>query len=119
MRKLAAREEQIMLILWRLERAFVKEVVEEFPEPKPHVNSISTMVRILVKKGFVGHKAFGRTHQYFPVISQEEYTAVEVDDVVDKYFGSSVTKLISHFASKEKVSSDELEAILKMIKNKK
>ena len=118
MQKLAAREEQIMLILWRLERAFVKEIVEEFPEPKPHVNSISTMVRILADKGFIGHQAFGRSHQYFPIISQEEYTAVEVDDVVDKYFGSSVTKLISHFASEEKVSSDELDAILKMIKNK-
>ena len=118
MQKLAAREEQIMLILWRLERAFVKEVVEEFPEPKPHVNSISTMVRILVTKGFLDVKAYGRTHQYFPIISQGEYTAVEVDDVVDKYFGSSVTKLISHFASEEKISSDELEAILKMIKNK-
>lgn len=118
MQKLAAREEQIMLILWRLERAFVKEIVEEFPEPKPHYNSISTMVRILEEKGFIGHKAFGRTHQYFPAISQEEYTEVEVGDVVDKYFDSSVTKLISHFASEEKISSGELEEILKMIKNK-
>jgi len=103
MQKLAAREEQIMLILWRLERAFVKEIVEEFPEPKPHYNSISTMVRILEDKGFIGHKAFGRTHQYFPLISQEDYTAVEVEGVVDK---------------EEKVSSAELEEILKMIKKK-
>jgi len=118
MQKLAAREEQIMLILWRLERAFVKEIVEEFPEPKPHYNSISTMVRILEDKGFIGHKAFGRTHQYFPLISQEDYTAVEVEGVVDKYFESSVSKMISHFATEEKVSSAELEEILKMIKKK-
>lgn len=119
MQKLAAREEQIMLILWRLGKAFVKEIVEEFPEPKPHVNSISTMVRILVTKGFLDVNVYGRSHQYFPVISQEQYTSVEVADVVDKYFDSSITKMISHFANEEKVSTDELEEILKMIKNKK
>jgi predicted transcriptional regulator len=119
MQKLAAREEQIMLILWRLEKAFVKEIVEKFPEPKPHYNSISTLVRILEEKGFIGHTAFGRTHQYHPLISQEEYTNQEVEDVVDKYFENSFQKMISHFAKKEKVSSAELEEILKMIKKDK
>ncbi len=119
MQKLAAREEQIMLILWRLEKAFVKEIVEKFPEPKPHYNSISTLVRILEEKGFIGHTAFGRTHQYHPLISQEEYTNQEVEDVVDKYFENSFQKMISHFAKEEKVSSAELEEILKMIKKDK
>lgn len=119
MQKLAAREEQIMLILWRLKKAFVKEIVEEFPEPKPHYNSVSTMVRILEEKGFIGYTAFGRTHQYHPIISQEEYTNQEVEDVVDKYFDNSFQKMISHFAKEEKVSSAELEEILKMIKKGK
>lgn len=119
MEKLAAREEQIMLILWRLEKAFVNEIVEEFPEPRPHYNSVSTMVRILAKKGFIGHKAFGRTHQYYPLISQEKYTNQEVDSVVGKYFDNSFQKMISHFAKEEKVSSEELEDILKMIKKNK
>lgn len=119
MQKLAAREEQVMLILWRLEKAFVKDIVEEFPEPKPHYNSISTMVRILAEKGFVGHSAFGRTHQYHPLISQEEYTNQEVENVVGKYFDNSFRKMISHFAKEEKVSSSELEDILKMIKKGK
>jgi len=119
MQKLAAREEQIMLILWRLEKAFVKEIVEKFPEPKPHYNSISTLVRILEEKGFIGHTAFGRTHQYHPLISQEQYTNQEVEDVVDKYFDNSFQKMISHFAKEEKVSSAELEEILKMIKKSK
>ncbi|MEM9528834.1 MAG: BlaI/MecI/CopY family transcriptional regulator [Bacteroidota bacterium] len=116
MQKLAAREEQIMLILWRLGKAFVKEIIEEFPEPKPHYNSISTMVRILEDKGFIGHTAFGRTHQYHPIISQEQYTNQEVENVVDKYFDNSFQKMISHFAKEEKVSTKELEDILKMIK---
>lgn len=119
MEKLAAREEQIMLILWRLEKAFVKEIVEEFPEPRPHYNSVSTMVRILAEKGFIGHNAFGRTHQYFPLISQEEYTNQEVENVVGKYFDNSFQKMISHFAKEEKISSAELEAVLKMIKKDK
>ncbi|MTB52041.1 BlaI/MecI/CopY family transcriptional regulator [Lewinella sp. W8] len=118
MQKLAPREEEIMLILWRLEKAFVKEIVEEFPEPKPHYNSISTMVRILEDKGFVGHRAFGRTHQYYPIITQDAYTNLEVEDVVGKYFDSSFSKMISHFAKKEKVSSGELEEILRMIKKR-
>ncbi|MEL6143063.1 MAG: BlaI/MecI/CopY family transcriptional regulator [Bacteroidota bacterium] len=119
MQKLAAREEQIMLVLWRLETAFVKEIVEELPEPKPHYNSVSTMVRILQDKGFIGHKAFGRTHQYYPLITLEQYQNREVEDVVGKYFDSSFSKMISHFAQSEKVSSDELEAILEMIKKQK
>ncbi|MEL6276843.1 MAG: BlaI/MecI/CopY family transcriptional regulator, partial [Bacteroidota bacterium] len=81
MQKLAAREEQIMLVLWRLETAFVKEIVEELPEPKPHYNSVSTMVRILHDKGFIGHKAFVMTHKYYHLITLEQYQNREVEDV--------------------------------------
>jgi len=116
--KLAKREEQIMQALWTLEKAFVKEIVDILPAPKPHNNTVSTFVKILEKKGFVGHKKFGRTHQYFPKISKEDYQKQAVNDVVDKYFDNSPSKMVSYFAQQEKISQKELEEILKMIKNK-
>ncbi len=119
MQKLAKREEQIMQVLWTLEKAFVKEIVEALPEPKPHYNSVSTMVRILEEKGFIGHTAFGKTHQYFPKISKETYQQTAVGDVLGKYFDGSVPKMVAYFAQSEKISEDELEEILKMIKNQK
>ena len=119
MQKLAKREEQIMQVLWELKKAFVKEIVEAFPEPKPHYNTISTMVRILEEKGFIGHNAFGKTHQYFPKITKEEYQKTAVGDVLGKYFDNSYSKMVTYFAQQENISENELEEILKMIKNKK
>ena len=119
MQKLAKREEQIMQILWVLEKAFVKEIVEKFPEPKPHYNTISTMVRILEDKGFIGHVSFGKTHQYFPKITKDEYQKTAVGDVLGKYFDNSYSKMVAYFAQEENISETELEEILKMIKNKK
>ena len=119
MQKLAKREEQIMQTLWALEKAFVKEIIEAFPEPKPHYNTISTMVRILEDKGFIGHVSFGKTHQYFPKISKEEYQKTAVGDVLGKYFDNSYSKMVTYFAQEENISESELEEILKMIKNKK
>ena len=119
MQKLAKREEQIMQALWMLEKAFVKEIVEAFPEPKPHYNTISTMVRILEDKGFIGHISFGKTHQYFPKITKEAYQKTAVGDVLGKYFDNSYSKMVTYFAQQENISETELEEILKMIKNKK
>ena len=119
MQKLAKREEQIMQVLWQLEKAFVKEIVEALPEPKPHYNTVSTMVRILADKGFIGHTAFGKTHQYFPKISREEYQKTAVGEVLDKYFDNSYSKMVAYFAQEENISENELEEILNMIKNQK
>ena len=119
MQKLAKREEQIMHALWTLEKAFVKEIIEILPKPKPHYNTVSTMVRILEDKGFIGHNAFGKTHQYFPKISKEEYQQTAVGDVLGKYFDNSYAKMVAHFAKEEKISESDLEEILKMIKNQK
>ena len=116
--KLAKREEQIMQALWTLKKAFVKEIIDILPEPKPHYNTVSTIVRILEEKEFIDHKEFGRTHQYFPKVSKEDYQKQAVNDVVDKYFDNSPSKMVSYFAEQEKISKKELEAILKMIKNK-
>ncbi len=118
MEKLAKREEQIMQAFWKLEKAFVKEIVEELPEPKPHYNSVATMVRILEDKGFLAHHTFGKTFQYYPLISQDTYKNSLVHSVVDRYFDSSYSKMVAHFALDEKISKKDLERILKLIKSK-
>ena len=118
MHKLAKREEQIMQVLWKLEKAFVKEIILELPAPKPHYNTVSTIVRILEDKGFIGHESFGNTHRYFPIIEKEAYQKREVGDILNNYFDGSYQKMVAYFAKEEKISPKELEEILKMIKTK-
>ncbi|OAB77994.1 BlaI/MecI/CopY family transcriptional regulator [Cochleicola gelatinilyticus] len=119
MQKLAKREEQIMQAFWKLEKAFVKEIIDELPEPKPHYNSVSTMVRILEEKGFLAHNSFGKTHQYYPVVLKEQYQKTIVSDVVGKYFENSYSKMISFFAKEENIDEKELQQIINQIKNRK
>lgn len=119
MQKLAKREEQIMQAFWKLEKAFVKEVVEQLPDPRPHYNSVSTMVRILAEKGFLSHESFGNTHRYFPIISKEDYQRTVVKDVLGKYFDNSYSKMITFFAKEEKINTEELEQIIELIKKNK
>lgn len=119
MQKLAKREEEIMQVLWRLQKAFVKDVIEELPEPKPHYNTVSTIVRILEDKGFVAHESFGNTHRYYPLIAREAYQKDAVGDVLQKYFDNSYQKMVAYFAREEKISEADLEEILRMIQNKK
>lgn len=123
MQKLAKREEQIMQALWQLGKGFVKEIIEELPTPRPHYNTVSTIIRVLSDKGFVGHKTYGNTHQYYPIISKEEYqqqaVGEMVQDVIDNYFDNSYSKMVTHFAKEEKISEEELQSILDIIKKKK
>src|SRR3954467_8206311 len=98
MQKLAKREEQIMQVFWTLEKAFIKEIIAELPDPKPHYNSVATMVRILEDKGFLGHESFGNTFRYFPVISKEEYQKHAVSDIVKQYFNNSYPSMLAFFA---------------------
>ena len=117
MEKLAKREEQIMRVLWKLEKAFVKEIIEQLPDPKPHYNTVSTIIRILEKKGYVGHNPFGSTYQYYPIIQKkEEYQENEVKNVLQTYFSNSPSKMVLHFAKENKISEEELAKILEMIK---
>lgn len=117
--KLTNKEEEIMHILWRLEKAFVKEVMAEITDEQPHYNTISTMIRNLEEKGYVGHSAFGNTHQYYPVIKREEYRKGFMNNAIENYFGSSYKNMVSFFAKEEKISADELREILNMIEKKK
>jgi len=115
MKELTKAEEQIMQILWQLEKAFVNDIVAEIPEPKPAYNTVSTIVRILEKKDFIGHKAYGKSHEYFPLVSKEEYKKGSLTKLVNDYFDNSYKKLVSFFAGSEKLSKSELEEMKRMI----
>ncbi|MCM0667294.1 BlaI/MecI/CopY family transcriptional regulator [Flavobacterium tyrosinilyticum] len=118
MQKLTNKEEEIMMILWKLKKAFVKEIQAEITEDQPHYNTLSTIVRNLEEKGYVGHNAFGNTHQYFPIIAIEDYRKGFMKTAIDNYFNSSYKSMVSFFAKEEKISADELREILSMIENK-
>ena len=109
-------ELQVMNQLWDREKAFVKAIVDEWPhEPKPAYNTISTVVRILEEKGFVSHEAFGRSHQYFPLVKREEYQKNLMKSVLQNVFSGNVTSMVSTLVDNEDISSKELDAIRKMI----
>ncbi|TDE02679.1 BlaI/MecI/CopY family transcriptional regulator [Flavobacterium hiemivividum] len=115
MHKLTNKEEEIMHILWKLEKAFVKEVMAEITEDQPHYNTLSTIVRNLEEKGYVSHNAFGNTHQYYPIVRIEEYRKRFMNTAIDNYFNSSYKNMVSFFAKEEKISAKELREILAMI----
>jgi len=112
MKELTRAEEQIMHVLWHLRQAYVKDIIECLPEPKPAYNTVSTIVRILEKKGFVGHEAFGKTHRYHPLVAKEDYTQAFLKSFVRDYFGDSYQELVSFFAKDRGLSVSELEEIL-------
>ncbi len=117
MEKLTNKEEEVMKILWKLEKAFVKEVLEaiESSGEKPHYNTLSTIIRNLEDKGYVGHKAFGKTHQYYPLVALEEYRKRFISSAIEDYFNNSYKSLVSFFAREEKISAEELREILEKI----
>ena len=119
MQKLTNKEEEIMHILWKLEKAFVKEVMAEITEETPHYNTLSTIIRNLEDKGYVAHNAFGNTHQYYPVVSMEEYRKRFMKTAIENYFNSSYKNLVSFFAEEQKISAEELREILDIIEQKK
>jgi len=101
--------------LWQLQKGFIKDIIEELPEPKPAYNTVSTIIRILETKGFVDHQAFGKTHEYFPVISKEEYQNFATDKLMNGYFDNSVQHMFSYFVKKEKIDMKEADEIMKLI----
>jgi predicted transcriptional regulator len=119
MEKLTNKEEEIMRTLWELRKAFVKEVVAELPDPKPHYNTVSTIIRNLEEKGFIGHEAFGKTHRYHPLISKEAYRKKFMQKTISNYFEDSYKNVVSFFAREEKISADELREIIDLIEKKK
>lgn len=115
MQELTKAEEKIMNLLWDAEKAFVKELIEKIEGKKPSYTTVSTIIRILETKKFVGHKAYGNTYQYFPLISREEYAKFATTSILDRYFDGSFKKLVSFFAKKEEIDIEELDDIMKMM----
>lgn len=115
MKKLTEKEEQVMQYLWDKGPMFVKELRELYPEPKPHYNTVSTVIRILEEKGFVDHKTYGTTHQYFATVTYEEYKGKALKNVVSKFFEDSYTNVVSTLIKKEEVSIDELKRLIEEI----
>ena len=101
-KELTKAEEQIMQILWQLEKAFVKDVIDQLPEPKPAYNTVSTIIRILETKGFVDHEAFGKSHRYYPLIKKEDYKSYATEKLLQNYFSNSVESMFSYFVKKVK-----------------
>ncbi len=116
MKPLTQAEEEIMQILWHLKKAFVKEIVEQYDEPKPAYNTISTLIRIMEKKGFVGYEAFGKSHRYYPLIDKEDYSKKYLNRFVDKYFSGSYKDLVSFFTKEKEMSVKDLERLLDELK---
>ena len=114
-RELTRAEEQVMQVLWKIEKGMVHDILLHFAEPKPAYNTVSTIVRIMEQKGFIGHKAYGRTHEYFPLISRNDYTRNYLGNFLQNYFGNSFHSLASFFAKEEKPSLRELEEIRNLI----
>lgn len=109
-----------MQAIWQLDRAFIKDIIELLPDPKPHYNSVSTMVKLLESKGFVAREGqkTGNAYRYYALVPKEDYQEEIVDDVVKRYFDNSPLNLVNYFAKEQKLSAEDLERVLKMIKNK-
>lgn len=116
MKELTRAEEQIMQILWVLKKAFVKDIIEKMPEPKPAYNTVSTIIRILEQKGFVNHKAYGKTHEYFPIVAKDNYSKFYLNNFLSGYFGGSFQNLVSFFAKQNDMDVNEVEELLKHVK---
>ncbi|MDX5436174.1 MAG: BlaI/MecI/CopY family transcriptional regulator [Pontibacter sp.] len=116
MKELTRAEEEIMQVLWKLERAFVRDILEELPEPKPAYNTVSTIVRILESKGFVGHEAFGKSHQYYPLVAQDKYKSFFLKNFMSGYFGGSFERLVSFFAKDNNLDVQELDELMRHVK---
>lgn len=116
MKVLTKAEEQVMQVLWKLENAFLRDIVDEMPNPKPHQNTVATLLKILVDKEFVGITVMGRQHQYTALISKEEYSKRTIKQMVKGYFEGSFSNVVSFMVKENNISVEELETLLQQIK---
>lgn len=116
MKELTRAEEQVMQILWDINQGFVKDVLERLPEPKPAYNTVSTIIRTLEKKGFVSYKAYGKTHEYYPLVQKREYQRFFMKNFINGYFAGSFKRMVSFFAHEDDLDVHELEEVLQKLK---
>ncbi len=122
MATLTKAEEKIMKILWKIEKGFINDILEQFPKPKPPYNSVSTIVRVLVKKEIVSFKKYGNTYEYFPLVSKEEYSQSQMGSLLKDYYNNSLKQVVNFFSENKNLDIDEVNEVMKMlkeIKNKK
>jgi len=117
--KLTKAEETILKILWEKEKAFIKEVIEEMPGKKPAYSTVSTIMRILERKGYVSYESFGKSHRYFPLVRREDYTKGVLSHIMNNYFGGNFREIVSFMSNSNNISISELDEILLDLKNKK
>lgn len=117
MKRLTNKEKEIMDLYWQHGPMFVRELLEHYAEPRPHFNTLSTMVRMLEKNGFLGHRQFGNTYQYYPLVSEKEYGRSSLAGVIRNYFDNSYLSAVSSFVKEEKISVDELKQLIEQIEN--
>lgn len=117
MKELTRAEEQVMKVLWTIEKGVIHDIIDKIPNPKPAYNTISTIVRILEKKGFVNHKAYGKTHEYFPIIDKTLYSNFYMKNFMSGYFNNSFQNMVSFFAKENNLSVTELDELMKNVKN--
>ena len=115
--ELTPAELEIMQILWARGKGFVNDVIEHLSEPKPAYNTVSTVLRVLEKKGFVGYKAYGKSHEYYPLVDRDSYTSTFMTSVLDRFFGGSASRMMSFFASNEALSLEETSEIIEMLQS--
>ncbi|MDE5659948.1 MAG: BlaI/MecI/CopY family transcriptional regulator [Muribaculaceae bacterium] len=115
MNRLTEKEEQIMKMLWQRGPLFVREMLEQYPDPKPHFNTVSTFVRLMEQKGFVGHEAFGNSHRYYALIKEDEYSRSALRNVISKYFNNSMRGVVSALVADQKLTPDELRDLIDQV----
>ena len=119
MKTLTKAEEDVMQILWKLDGAFLRDVVTEFPEPRPHQNTVATILKILVEKEFVGIEVYGRSHKYYPLVEKNLYSKGRVKSLVKKYYEGSFSNIVSSMVKENNLSVEDLELLLKQLKKDK
>lgn len=108
-------EEKIMMILWDIEKGFIKDILDQYPDPKPPYNSVSTIVRVLVQKEIVGYTAYGKSHQYHPLIEKEDYSKGQLSRLVTDYYDNSLKQVVSFFSESKKLNEKELDEAIRML----
>lgn len=116
MKKLSQKEEEILGYFWKFGPMFIKDLLERQEEPKPHYNTLSTIVRILEEKGYIGYNKYGNTYQYYALVTEEDYRNSSLNNIVNKYFKKSYTRVVSALIEEEKISIDELQELIDQIK---
>ncbi len=115
MKRLTRKEEAAMMILWKARKGFIKELIELHTEPKPLYTTFSSVIRGLEEKGYVGHKAYGKNHEYYPLVKKEDYRKIFMKDIVKDYFGSSYKNVVSFFVDEKKLSAGDLKKLIEII----